>query len=127
MGLGVRIEVDGAREFRAAATAAGKEAVDDLKRANKAAAEIVKREAVTLVPVLTGKLQSSIRPAGTKTAGIVRAGFKSVPWAGPVHWGWAERGIVPRPFLVDALDARRGEVLDRYQRQVDDLIERHRL
>jgi hypothetical protein len=125
--VGVKVEVEGASAFRKAATAAGKEAVDDLKKANKAAAEVVKAAAIPLAPVLTGALRSSIRPAGTKTAGIVRAGKARIPWAPVVHWGWAARGIEPRPFMLDALDRRRDEVTERYATQVAEIVRKHGL
>jgi len=32
----------------------------------------------------------------------VQAGRASVPYAGPIHWGWPARNIEPQPFLTDA-------------------------
>lgn len=127
MSIGVKVEVEGAKEFRKAATAAGKEAVDGLKAANKAAAQVVKLAAIPLAPVLTGRLRDSIRPAGTKTAGIVRAAGARIPWGPVIHWGWAAKGIAPRPFMLDALDSRRDEITKKYAEQVDALIRKHGL
>lgn len=112
-GSGVNIELEGQREFRRALRAMGDD-LDDLKAAHLAGARIVMKEALELVPVLTGTLQETIRASGTKTRGVVRAGYKRVPWAGPIHFGWPDRNITPQPFLYDAIDHRRDEVLDVY-------------
>lgn len=53
-------------------------------------------------PKLTGALAGTVRPSGTKTRAVVRAGFARVPYAGPIHWGWPARGIAAQPFLSDA-------------------------
>lgn len=112
-GSGVNIELEGQREFRRALRAMGDD-LDDLKAAHLAGARIVMKEALELVPILTGTLKDTIRASGTKTKGMVRAGYKRVPWAGPIHFGWPDRNITPQPFLYDAIDHRRDEVLDVY-------------
>lgn len=125
--LDVKVEIEGGKQFRAAATAAGKDAVDDLKAANKSAAEVVKTAALPIVPVMTGALKNSVRTSGTKTAGVVRAASARIPWGPPIHWGWAARNIAPRPFLYEALDSRRDEVMATYVKQVDEVIRKHGL
>ena len=97
---------------------------EDLKELHLDLAEMVAERAASLAPVRTGTLQQTIRASGTKTAGRVRAGFKRVPYAGPVHFGWATRPdaakgwrggpIHPNPFLYDALDQRRNQVFNAY-------------
>ena len=109
----------------------------DLSAMNLEAAQIVKREALSLVPVRTGLLKSTIREAGTQRTSRVRAGFKRVPYAGPIHFGWASRPnaqfgwrggpIRPNTFLYDALDRRRGEVVDSYERQLQRVIRKYDL
>ena len=88
--------------------------LEDLKTLNLTVATMVSERAKDIVPRRTGNLADTIRPAGTKTAGRVRAGFKRVPYAGVIHFGHPARGIQPQPFLYDALDQRRGEVFDAY-------------
>ena len=95
---GIRIE--GQRELRKSLRQAGDD-LEDLKAAHKAAAEVAAGGAKPLVPVRTGRLADTIRPGGTKTQAVIRAGKKAVPYAGPIHWGWAARGIEPSPFLAD--------------------------
>lgn len=99
----------------------------ELKVMNQEAAEIVRDRALGLVPVVSGKLRDSVRAAGAQKSGRVRAGFKRVPYAGPIHFGWAARNIEPNLFLYDALDQRRYEVLTHYDRQLDTLIKKYGL
>lgn len=104
-----------------------KAAKGELKRINQEAAELVAMRAEMLVPVRSGRLRDTIRAAGTQKSGRVRAGFKRVPYAGPIHFGWASRGIVPQPFLYQALDQRRLEVFLHYDQQLESLIKKHGL
>lgn len=99
----------------------------DMKAAHKEAAEIVAQRALTLVPVRSGKLRDTIRAAGTQKSGRVRAGFARVPYAGVIHFGWPARTISPHPFLYDALDARRSEVLATYERNIEQIKRKYNL
>ena len=58
---------------------------------------------------------------------MVRAGFARVPYAGPIHFGWRKRNIQPQPFLYEALDKRRNEVFDRYNKEVRNILKDKRL
>jgi hypothetical protein len=101
---------------------------EDLKELHLDLAKMVADRAEALAPVRTGGLKETIRASGTKTAGRVRAGFKRVPYAGPVHFGWPTRPndakgwlggpIEPKPFLYDALDQRYNQVFEAYFRGV---------
>jgi hypothetical protein len=118
------VKIEGAKELRRRLSVldAG---FDDLKQLHEDLAKMVADTAANRAPVRTGNLRETIRASGTKTAGRVRAGFKSkAPYAFPIHFGWATRPdankgwrggpISPNPFLYDALDERRGEVLNAY-------------
>tara|TARA_R100001443_G_scaffold112444_1_gene125998 strand:+ start:183 stop:557 length:375 start_codon:yes stop_codon:yes gene_type:complete len=107
------IKATGVKELRRELRRMGDD-LEDLKALNLDVATLVSDRAKDIVPRRTGKLADTIRPAGTKTAGRVRAGFKRVPYAGVIHFGHPARGIQPQPFLYDALDQRRGEVFDAY-------------
>ena len=124
---GRQISVDGARELRKALKTVGDEAKAGLKDVNLEVAEIVARAAVTKVPARSGALRETVRAAGAQTRASVKAGFKKVPYAGVIHFGWPARGILPRPFLYDALDARRDEVMDAYTDGMADLIKKNGL
>lgn len=97
----IKLELKGAAQLRRTLKAAGDD-LEDLKDANTRAAKVVEEGALGLVPVDTGFLASTIRSSGTKTAGVVRAGSKAVPYAGPIHWGWPARNIAAQPFAADA-------------------------
>ena len=120
------IEVDGAREVRAALRKI-EGGLADLKQVHADAAQIVERRAEQIVPRRSGALAGSVRSSGQARQGVVRAGRASVPSAAPIHFGWRARNIQPQPFLYDALDDRRNEVIDRYETEVNGLIRRHGL
>lgn len=123
--MAATVEVVGAKELRSAIKRAEDAGlVKELKAAHKEAAEVVAYEAQTIVPVKSGRLLESIRSAGTQSAGIVRAGKASVPYAGPIHFGWRRRNIEPNPFLYDAADARVDEVRDTYMAAVETVIDK---
>lgn len=114
------IEVKGAKELRRAIKqAADTGLIAEIKAANRDAAEIVAYEAQTIVPVKSSRLLESIRASGTQTAGIVRAGRASIPYAGVIHFGWPGHNIEPNPYLYDAADNRVDEVVEKYQAAID--------
>ena len=126
LGSGTSVQVEGARELRKSMRAAG-DKMQDLKSLHLRLADDVADTAKTLVPVRTGRLQKSIRGAGTKTFAAVRAGnnrVRGVPYAPVIHFGWARRGIKPQPFLYEALDDRRQEVIEAYNAEVRSLVRR---
>ena len=113
------VHVEGLRELRGAIRVAKDDlSKGALKGAHLEGATIVSGEAKRIAPRLTGRLASSIRPAGQQAQAVVRAGKKAIPYAGVIHFGWAEHNIAPQPFIYDALDRRADEVIDAYARQV---------
>lgn len=81
--------------------------------------------AVPNVPVgETGNLRDDVRAAGTVRDAIGRVGSKSVPYAPPIHWGWAARGIKPHRFLQDAAERLEQGAVDRYDAAVARMLER---
>ena len=121
-----KVDVEGQKELRKALKQV-ESGISDLKGVHGQAAEVVAVQARSLVPKRTGLLESTIRAAGQAAGGVVRSGTAAVRYAGPIHFGWAEHGIEPSPFLYDALDMRATEVLDLYEKQVNDLIRLHGL
>lgn len=115
------VQVDGLKELRKTLKAAGDD-LSDLKAANAEAAQIAADGGRSRVPTLNGLLASSIRSTGTKTAGIVRAGKASVPYAAPIHWGWPARSIPENPFLSDGATATEPRWLPVYEQRIEDII-----
>lgn len=93
------LQVKGARELRRSLKQAGDD-FEDLKAVHKQVADIAARAGIVRAPVgATGRLRNSIRTSGTKTAAVIRAGYKTVPYAGPIHWGWPDRHIEGQFYL----------------------------
>ena len=100
------VRVEGAKELRRALRRAENDLEKKaLKEAHAAGARLVAAAATQIVPKVSGTLAGSIRASGTQTKGIVRAGRKSVPYAGVIHFGWPRRNISPQPFLCEAADS----------------------
>jgi hypothetical protein len=119
------VQVDGARELRRTLRKAGDD-LADLTTAHGRIAAMVGRAALFGVPRRTGRLASTIRPAGTKTQAIVRAGLSSVPYAGPIEWGWPRRHIRPDPYVVPAAHETEPEWTRIYVDAVQAIVDRVR-
>lgn len=102
--------------------------LQDLRAANRRAVETVRPVAAALAPRRTGRLAATIRVGATVRAGILRAGRKTVPYAGAVHWGWATRPnpakgvrggpIRPHPFMTRAAQATEPVWVPIYQAEI---------
>lgn len=85
--------------------------------------EIIADEARELAPRRTGKLAGSIRTVGgTTKTGRVFAGSASVPYAGPIHWGWPRRNIDPQPFISEAVANTLPQVRDIFGGRMRDIL-----
>lgn len=93
----------------------------NLRAAHAKAAKIA--EGAANPPKRSGALASTVRSSGTKTAGVLRAGRASVPYAGPIHWGWPRRGISANPFLSDAAQRSESTWLPVYEAAVNDALD----
>lgn len=116
-----KLGITGLADVNKALRSMSKDTRDSMKETHKRAAEIVIQGAKRYVPVVTGRLAASIRNSSTQRMGRVRVGSASVPYAGPIHFGWPARQIKPQPFIYDALDGRRAEVAAVYVKRIDQL------
>ena len=95
---GKALMVVGQRRFVQTMRKAGAD-MDDLKEVNREAAQIALPAVRNLAPRgKTGRLAGSLRVGATKRAGVIRAGRKSVPYAGVINYGWPKRHITGRMF-----------------------------
>lgn len=117
------LQVVGARELRRTAKKAGDD-LGDLKEAHAAAAGIVAPVARSAAPHGSGALAASVRPSGTKTQSVIRAGKKSVPYAGVQEFGWPARNIRPQPFIVPAAQDTESQWVALFEAAVDRIINR---
>lgn len=116
------IEVQGASRLVRTMRKAGVDA-KDLRDVNKRAAALVVPSAQSQAPSRSGRLRRSIRAGATQKAGVVRAGRSSVPYAGPIHWGWPKHNIKPHPYLTDAAKATEPAWVGLYEREMLKLLE----
>lgn len=129
----VHIEVENLKEIQRRIRDLGDaELRKQLRAANKDVATMVVRAAGPLVPRRSGRLAQSLKPSATDTAAYGKAGTPArVPYAAAIHWGTGPRSgqrgphnIKGRPFLWDAADRTLREAVQKYEQQIDDLIER---
>ena len=120
-GQPARVQVRGAKEFRKAMKGMGAD-LKDLTAANKEAARTVLEAAKENAPVLSGHLRASGRTKATRTQARVMFGGDAIPYAGVIHFGWPAHGISPNPFLYDAADERRDDVVNAYEHAIAKMI-----
>lgn len=118
------VEIDGVRDVVKAIRKI-EDGANDLRQVHGQAARTVEKAASP--PVLTGRLAASIRSTGQVGAGVARAGRASVPYAGPIHWGWPARNIKANPFLLTAAEKRTPQIVDIYEKGISALIAQHHL
>lgn len=118
---GSQIKVEGGARLRRTLRAAGSD-LQDLAAAHSATAQLVAAAGRARAPKVSGRLAGTIRPSGTKTKAVVRAGFARVPYAGPIHWGWPSRNISAQPFLSDAATSTEPAWQNIYLQAVDKAI-----
>jgi len=92
---------------------------EDLKEANARAAAIVAARATATAPRRTGRLAGSVRGNRAVSRAQIAAGGATVPYAGPIHWGWPARGITAQPFVSDAAVDTEPIWLPQYQADLD--------
>ena len=130
---GGSIRVTGLRETikQLEALGASKQEIVD---ANVRAAETLKDAAYPLVPVLSGRLRSSLRVSKAKGYAQVLMGNSRVVYANPIHWGWyydkemfIQKNIKPNKFLYRALGSRLDRIVTEYNRDMQNLINKYGL
>lgn len=125
MSQDVTVRVEGLNKLLKALEQLDGEAKQHFKSVGKWAGEQVASEARGLVPVRSGLLQKSIKGSATGRGATVKAGSNAVPYAGPIHFGWFKRNIMPQPFLYQAADRRFDEVVEQYLAQVYEVWNRN--
>ena len=117
------IKVTGLKELSKSCKAISKDLNKELLRASKDAADVVAQAAKPLARRKSGRMAGAIKPGSTANGAYVAA--RGEVYFPVQHFGWAKHSISPNPFLYKALDARIDEVVAKYEKQVNDLIERN--
>ncbi|WJZ03475.1 hypothetical protein [Corynebacterium freiburgense] len=122
------VEIEGARQLRASLRRAGID-MKQLKAVNKSAGEIVKTASVAVAPVgsrtkraRVRRLKDTLTVFSTQTGARIRLGAKSVPYAGPIHWGWFARNITPNPFVAEQAQKTEPTWLRLYEEHVKNIL-----
>jgi len=101
--------------------------LNDLKIVHSAAAAHVEKEARRLAPTRSFALRDSLRSSGQAKTGIIRVGYKRLPYAAPIHWGWPGHNIKANPFLLEAFKNKQLDVNKTYESGIGQLITRYGL
>lgn len=133
------VKVEGVTELARQLRRAGAGTKDAVKDANRSAAEKVVRAALPNVPVRTGRLKASVRALASQKSGRAVAGKAAVPYAAAIHWGEGSgnvnfggggsvrrpnRNIRGNPFLWEAADRMLNQVIEEYEGEISDLLDR---
>ena len=112
--------VVGQRRFVQTMRKAGAD-MDDLREVNREAAQIALPAVRNLAPRgESGRLAGSLRVGATRRAGVIRAGRKAGPYAGPINYGGPPRHIRPRLFVNDGVASTESQ----WQKVYKDFIEK---
>lgn len=102
-------------------------AVDDLKDAfstiAREAAEVIEKAA----PRKSGALAASVRGNRAKSKAVVTSGRASVPYAGPINYGWPKRGIKAAGFMQKADEQYAPKAAQRLEEEINHQIRRRGL
>lgn len=101
--------------------------VDDLKDAFSSIAEEGARRAAVHAPKKSGRLAGDIRGNRAKSKAVVAAGRASVPYAGPINYGWPARGITGSGFMQKADEEMQPVAIQRLESEINEAIRKRRL
>lgn len=116
------VEVIGGARLRRTMRKAGAD-LKQLTELNRRAAATVLPVATSAAPRRSGRLASTGRVGATTRAGVVRFGRQSVPYAGPIHYGWPARNIKAQPWAVDAAHNTESRWVEIYLAGIKEIID----
>lgn len=96
--------------------------VEDLKDAFAKIADEAAQHAAASAPRASGRLASDIRGNRAKSKAVVTAGRSSVPYAGPINYGWPSRGIEPAGFMQRADEAMQTRAIHLLEDEINNRI-----
>lgn len=98
--------------------------VDDLKAAFSSIASEAAQVAAAHAPRRSGRLAGDIRGNRAKSKAVVAAGRSSVPYAGPINYGWTARNIRPAGFMQKADEVMQPVAIQRLENEINRQIQR---
>lgn len=93
--------------------------VDDLKSAFSSIATEAAQIAASHAPKRSGRLAGDIRGNRAKSKAVVTAGRASVPYAGPINYGWSARNIRPALFMQAADEEMQPKAIQRLEEEIN--------
>lgn len=121
----VRIRIDGLKELNAKLRAVGDDS-QDMPDLMHRIGNIVITNAKP--PRISGEMGMTMRAGRGKTKAVVRCGYKKrAEYSGVVHFGWPARRIKPQPFLVDALEKTREQVVVELTNGLNQILRKNNL
>lgn len=79
------------------------------------------------VPERSGRLAKTIRGNKAKAKAVVTAGRATVPYAGPINYGWPAHGIEASGFLKKTDEVMEPYTQTKIQDEIQDIIQRNGL
>jgi hypothetical protein len=101
--------------------------VDDLKDSFSAIAARGARAAAQFAPKRLGTLAGDVRGSRARSKAVITAGRKSVPYAGPINYGWAAHNITANGFMQKADKVIQPWALKQLERDINRQIARRGL
>jgi hypothetical protein len=96
--------------------------VDDLKDAFAAIAREGAERAARHVKSKSGRAASTVRGNRATSKAVVTAGRASVPYLGPINYGWPKRGIEAQGFMQKADEEMRPRALELLEQDINQKI-----
>jgi hypothetical protein len=118
------VRMDGMKELRQVIrTTKDKGLRRAITKANRATGAVVADDARSNAPERSGRLARSVKPTSSQREAQVKAGTaKTVPYAGPIHFGWPARGIRAQEFLFAAARRQRPVVEQTYREALEEAL-----
>lgn len=101
--------------------------VDDLKEAFSSIADHGARLAASFAPKLSGRLAGDVRGNRARSKAVITAGRASLPYAGPINYGWRAHNIEPSGFMQRADQALQPYSLQLLETEINEAIARRGL
>lgn len=101
--------------------------ITDLKAAFSRVAATGASVMARYVPARTGRLRGDVRGNRAKSKAVVAVGRASVPYAGPIQYGWAARNISPAGFFEKTDAVMDGLAVQMLEDEINNQIRKRRL
>lgn len=118
---GETIKILGLKELQRSLKNFQKDVKNAPRQINAEAARLVRDTARQIVPRRSGRLARSITPGASGTKSYVKT---SLIYGPVIHFGWPRHHISPSPFLYNALDQRHDDIVDLYNKRLEELADK---